>query len=357
MKRGSIFRLLVGVIFVAIFMSMLAPSAPTSTDTGLGDSNNNHAATTTNDNDESTEAFGDSNNNHVITTTEEKHLETGAEDKNLKEESEDDTLQNPVVAPISVKIDGVAHLYCFFHSTSQSTIAYRVIEGSGVVFDTSGLVLTARHVVDPSFTANFYPKSLSDHERALYKNLAFDYCEVGLPADRGIPGEIVADMDRPYKYVANKIVFSPSSLSLNDQYAEMHADFAVIQITSINQEFAKSYNNIQFPSSFPANKLLKEIITTNSDVVSYSYPAYNQGGNIDSFITLKRFYTSIAKSASFGEVSFYEIKKSNTWNGSSGSPIFWNGYVVGILFAGDITSGNDVVVSSKTIVDFSGLGR
>lgn len=257
------------------------------------------------------------------------------------------------ISPRQITAKGIVGLLCYYSSRNpQITRAYADSEGnilskaSGVVVSPEGYILTARHLVDPAWANEVYASTTPEWERIVQTNIDFKYCEVGLPPSDTLPTvqEIKTlnsqlALVHPFPYVAT-IHFIPSQDGLSDlEYRQL--DFAVLKISGARADCANTTSCV-LPAAFPYNPMLiSQVPPVRSGIVSFGYPAeaINTSGGAFTNFFLKGAVGNIEEH--YGGDKYFNGKNfvfrwsaNNIISGRSGSPIFWNGYVIGLFHAG-----------------------
>ena len=180
-----------------------------------------------------------------------------------------------------------------------------------------------------------YASSTTKLEKELNRHFKFRYCEVGIPnIDKAQTVEIIKQ-SRPktylnpyYPYIAT-LFFNPTQGELSDlEYKQM--DFAVLKINDIAKQCA-AFGSCVLPSSFQYNPVLKDVIFgQNEDIINYGYPA--EPALVGAVGYIKNYYGG----DKYFKDKFFNIEwwTYGTSPGSSGSPIFWKGYIIGLEQSG-----------------------
>lgn len=223
-------------------------------------------------------------------------------------------LPAPLPAEKEINLKSVAVLVCHFKKEDGGE---ELIRGSGVIISPEGLILTARHLIEPVF----------NNSPAL-KNTSFDFCEVGFPPkDR--PAFEIEDIKRinPFLEVTNKPYKARVGIRLPETgFSDLEKetfDLAILKISEAADNFV--YAPLLF-SIHPGK-------TDEALVFGYPVEASPGGG----------FFTHLLKGAvgkitdlwggdkKFkNELLIFGVE-TETRGGFSGSPLFWRGYVVGII--------------------------
>ena len=226
-------------------------------------------------------------------------------------------------------------------------------KGSGVIIHPDGYILTAKHIVDPAFVKWFYYGTST--EQVIEDTLTFDYCEVGLPNTENLPTpqEIQSlnpsiELQHPFPYIAT-LDFNPVSNSLSNlEYESL--DFAILKITRTRDD-CQTFNMCKLPNSFSYNPVTIDTLPANYPLINFGYPAEvinSQGGGFSTF--LLKGAVGYLDSYVHGDQHLKNIPLYFKWSaddvlpGRSGSPVFWKGYVVGLVSS--IQSSNVTIIRS-----------
>ena len=224
-------------------------------------------------------------------------------------------------------------------------------KGSGVVVDPQGYILTAKHIVDPQWTNIAYGSSTPPDEVQLNDELTFDYCDVGVPPDQAAPSTALLQsinpsiaIPNPFPYIAT-IAFDPPQDEMSDlEYDNL--DVAVLKITAPMKD-CQTFNLCTLPPSFAYSPVLYTSAPYASSapnfLIDFGYPAESinsYGGSFTDFY-LKG---AVGRMTNYfdGDQYFNNVPLAFQWQandvlpGRSGSPIYWQGYVIGIEVSGEV---------------------
>lgn len=260
---------------------------------------------------------------------------------------------------ITVDPQSIVGILCYYNdtytnkNTGQTVYAAddEEVRGSGVIINSKGDILTNRHIIQQPETQTTI-NDQNGNPIPISVSYQLDHCDVGqLPGGATLPTVSQIQSINPYiqipvlGYTAQPIFISPTAglSSLEVQYA----DFAILGITGVSAS-GPTFNINSVPSSFPYATLLPieyhpDIL--NSQVVTYGFPGDITSGQGNFFQTLTMTGSvGTVTSVNDGDQFYSETPLIINTNlaiahGRSGSPLFWRGYVVGIITF--FTSGND----------------
>lgn len=223
----------------------------------------------------------------------------------------------------------------------------RPARGSGVIFDRRGYVLTNRHVVaetEEPATATVGGKTIE-----LVARSTRGACFLGnIPEGFSLPSadEIqtfnptiripVAGYSADVLYIPEGDRYSPAEKDL--------IDFAILKISGVSPE-GPTFGVDTLPAEFPFAEMLesKPYALAGERVFTYGSPADAVTVGRDDFKTLNVVGgVGTVTRVEFGEKFFADFPLS-IWTklearpGRSGSPLFWRGYVIGLLTASSIS--------------------
>ncbi len=214
-------------------------------------------------------------------------------------------------------------------------------KGSGVIISPTGVILTVRHLVDLVYTSELEPNAVSAQTAA---NFSLDYCEVGqVPADSALPTasdirSINPSILVPVLGYRAKLKYVPSNLLLSD-LERKRLDFALLQIDGVSND-GPTFGFTKLPDSFPTATLLKyDSLDIGNEVITYGFPgditdaksgSFNQLYLAGSVGRVKEIYGG---DSYFYNQPFVINTAMEVRSGRSGSPLFWNGKVAGIINA------------------------
>lgn len=274
------------------------------------------------------------------------------------------TLSNPTpettstvpVSPAPLKIDipateinpgSIVGVLCTYRYGND----LQLFKGSGVIVNQQGFVLTARHLIDPKWTLEAYNSTLTPAQKDLYANAVLDHCEVGLPSGLTLPSPQDIQTFNPsilitrnFQYVADPF-FLPSRANLSDE--EYHTvDIAVLKISSATQNCSAWNTNCDQFGKFPYTPVLSAGFPQSEDqILSYGYPS--EAGINHEGDTFYNFYLKgavgtvggsiLGNTRFFSQPIAFAMEANDIQGGRSGSPVFWKGKVIGILYGSTST--------------------
>lgn len=253
----------------------------------------------------------------------------------------------PAVADIPIDLRSVVVVKCLFKGPGgRQATAY----GSGVVINPAGYVLTARHVVDMPYTYRITGGTQG------FSDYILDSCRIAVPPDgteTPTPAEIrTINPFTPvteFAYGAELAFVPPDPLETGMSEGEYDfADSALLRIVSAA--------NGTLPRSFIASPVkIVELPAQGDEVVSFGFPSgvpsygnnfYLQGsvGEIRDLVGGDRLF----KNQPVGMTATME-----TIGGRSGSPVFWHGYVAGVIRSKEDYSRNTAISAVFPIARFA----
>jgi len=250
------------------------------------------------------------------------------------------------LSPVMISPQALVGLDCFLRNKKTGAIV-TYGKGSGVVIDSRGYVLTARHVVDFAFVNRFYENT--GFSTGTY---AFDHCDAGLmPKATNLPTPELIRKVNPYAALG-PLSYHASVLYIPDEQGLSGAeipelDFAILKIDGVSTQ-GKAAGVTSTPSTFVTATLLPATVPpTGAEVLTYGFPGYITDAYHASFDTLylvgsvgtvKGVLNGDQQFA--GKPLFLNTIMENS-PGRSGSPLFWNGYVVGVVVGQSATNTAD----------------
>lgn len=235
--------------------------------------------------------------------------------------------------------------------------------GTGVIIDTRGYILTNKHV-----GGTFVQKATTTigyDELVLTITSKNTGCLAGgLSEDTVLPtsGQIQAFNPTARVPVLGYTVaplYEPTGAGWSE-LERSEADFTVLKITGLSPD-GPTFGVASLPKEFPHAELLplKDSFRAGAPVLSYGAPADATAAKADLFSTIYILGATgqLAKlekgNRAFADVPLTVRLNMEVSGGRSGSPVFWNGYVVGIVQAhksGDKTQ--TLAVASDAILKY-----
>jgi len=276
--------------------------------------------------------------------------------------------------PITTEPKSVVGLWCYYNSrSSQLNLMVGsqsiVFQSSGVIINPQGYILTAKHVVDPAWTKKAYATS-TDGLDILYDNIDFDHCDVGnLPDGRSLPTPDDIKTFNPMldigamRYRAS-LYFDPPQGSMSESEFET-ADFAILKITGPADHCSTWYTDCSSSGPFPyAPVLYSSIPAVGQSLITYGFPV-EASPDYQSKLFLKGAVGRIAEYDN-GDNYFKNTPFQIQWTaddvmgGRSGSPVFWKGYAIGVLYEKTTYSPTSTIMAMPAIYKIlsnNGLGN
>lgn len=252
------------------------------------------------------------------------------------------TPKPPTLEPRPIDLRSVVGIYCDFENKSGETARYR---GSGVIiregdYSAGTYILTNRHVVDVQWA-----KWLTD-DPDIDPGLKLTECKVHILRAEG---KILPEERYPYPYYdlrytsgvqydfRARLAYLPKTEDLSEN-EESELDYAILEITGKNT--SKYFENenprlwsapIFAPSSREWLEMIKE-----SRVVMPGYAFQQTGGAFEEFRLLTK--DGVVKDVYAGDeglkgtpLTMIVEVPPDAYGGRSGSPIFYKGYLIGLV--------------------------
>jgi peptidoglycan hydrolase-like protein with peptidoglycan-binding domain len=254
----------------------------------------------------------------------------------------------PAIPPSVINPTSVVGILCLYDYRG----AIQLMKGSGVIVNPEGYILTARHIVDPRYTLRAYSETLDAEQKDLYSNATLRSCQIGLPENiSSLPSADVIRTLNPSSLISRNFqyavqtYFVPSETNLVE--AEYRtADVAVLKVIGPTPTCSFTSRLCDLTNNFPYTPVSTIMPEVGTEILSYGYPveaSINESGN--------QFYDFYLKGA-VGNVGIYvggtqhflnepmsfSFQAQDIQNGRSGSPLFWKGKVIGILFGSTVGS-------------------
>ena len=278
------------------------------------------------------------------------------------------------VAPASIPIStqSIVGLRCYYTTPDPNILALLGTSTfssqlTGVVVNPDGYILTAKHGVDPQWVSQIVLASSS--AQVIFSQSVFKYCDVGVPPESYSlptwqqiqalnPGEPLG----PMRYTAS-LYFDPSSSTMSEQ--EYHeTDFAILKINGVANGCSTWYPDCTLPSQFPYSPVFSAVPPVRSQLLTYGYPVEAESDYQNQFY-LKGAFGHVS-SFDYGDTYFSTTALALHWSaddimgGRSGSPLYWNGYVVGVLSNRNVDEATSTAVAMPAIekvLQNNGLGN
>lgn len=218
-------------------------------------------------------------------------------------------------------------------------------KGSGVIIDPRGYVITNRHVLErEEQEANL---EINGNSYSVTLHFSLRSCRAGrvarglvLPTKQEILTYNPSAQVPVLGYKLQKI-YVRDRLGMSEGESFM-ADFALLKIVGLTDE-APTFGISSLPASFEYARLLplKDLDIPNKEVFTYGFPGDVTEGKQSDFETLY-FTGSVGRIVQIEEGDQYYkgtplsiVTKMEIYHGRSGSPLFWRGYVIGLVTALD----------------------
>ncbi len=251
------------------------------------------------------------------------------------------------VADIPIDLRSVVVVKCFFKNSAGSRVT---TYGSGVMVGAEGYVLTARHVVDMAYTYR-----ITGGRQGL-KAYAFESCHIAIPPD-GIQTPTVAAIRTinpftpvtEFAYVAQvaSVVPDPAASGMSEAEHDF-ADSALLRITSAVGG--------ALPYAFVVSPMkIFEFPAQGDEVVSFGFPSGvpSYGNNFHLQGSVGEIKDIVGGDLFFKDQPLGMTALMETIGGRSGSPVFWHGYVIGVISAKEDYSRNTSIAAIFPLARFA----
>ncbi len=264
----------------------------------------------------------------------------------------------------------IVGILCYFNTTLTDPRNGQTIQGekeevrgSGVIIDSRGYILTNRHVIKESEATTTATDNSNGNTVTLMVDYVLDHCEIGqISSDSHLPTPSEIQSLNPYiripvlGYTAMPVYIS-SEVGLSNLEIDA-ADFALLKVTGLTQA-GPTFGVTSIPSSFPYVKLLAagQYLASGTQVVTYGFPGDVTAGQGNSFetMTLTGSVGSVTEvyvgDKHYADTPLVIDTKMEVNHGRSGSPLFWRGYVVGLItfYIGDNRTNSGSVASDAIL--------
>lgn len=237
-------------------------------------------------------------------------------------------------------------------------------KGSGVIVNPNGAVLTARHLVDPHWTAWAYAATLTPWQKDFYGGAQLDHCEIGLPEGNTLPTASEIRSVNPgfaitqvFQYSATP-QFIPRTLPGMSDNESRALDFSLLHITGPTSDCATRVQRCDLSAErFPYTPLLyQEMPRARADeVLTFGYPAENINDSSSGFYNfflkgaVGQIQDIFVGDAALRDTNLnFSFAANDLQSGRSGSALFYKGYVIGVLY-GNISTQISFNVSAQAI--------
>ncbi|MEK7093890.1 MAG: trypsin-like peptidase domain-containing protein [Patescibacteria group bacterium] len=252
--------------------------------------------------------------------------------------------------------------YSFSHPLTGEVFRGETMKkGSGVIIDPRGYVITNRHILEWADEEEVV--TIGETTYPVTVKYSLGACKAGRVAKGNViptRNEIltinpltqvpVLGFTLQPIYVRNRF-----GMSNNEAF---FSDFAFLYINGITEE-GPTFGVTALPTSFEYAKILpiKNIDLVDKEVITYGFPGDVTTGKGSSFQTLY-FTGSVGKIVKINQgdqyyknTPLYIETKMEIYPGRSGSPVFWRGYVIGLVMAEDSNNRtNSYSVASDVIL-------
>ncbi len=249
---------------------------------------------------------------------------------------------------IAINHQTVVGLLCKFDLTIKDQVSDKLIaqgevesKGSGVIVSADGKILTNRHVVKKE--GGIQSTIIDGSNVSGNFTYSLKQCLVGVvPPNTTLPtpdeiravNPLVMVTVLPYTASVEKISLSVGLSDLEKQYA----DFALLKINGVSAD-GPTFGYSSVPASFPYAKIIpiNGVMPPGQQVITFGFPGDIGAARNDSFSTM---YLSGSlgnvKEVYVGDVYYASTPlviatNMEIYRGRSGSPLFWRGYIVGLV--------------------------
>lgn len=262
------------------------------------------------------------------------------------------------ISPRPIDLQSIVGIQCNFSNQESEPVTWR---GSGVFINSEGYILTNRHLVDPKWTKWAYSDNEVDETmRLLDCEVRFlnsekiltveEYQGSGIRLDATPYGflDLGKTSGGPYYDFKAEVVYVPDEQELSET-ERRNLDFAVLRITTKNpNKYSGSQNpKIHFSPILLPTVTHWETVLKNKKILIPGYAYQEAGANSFQDYRLLTKEGEIMKiyvgDTLFTDTPFVVETKiyPDSSGGRSGSPIFYNGYVVGLYQNKGLPQEND----------------
>ncbi len=230
----------------------------------------------------------------------------------------------------------IVGLDCFFSGPDKQLSEAR---GSGVIISPDGTILTVRHLVDLKFSASVDPNSVPDYTA---QNFTLDHCDAGqVPAGSVLPsGDVIRSLNPfipvPGLFYRAGLSYLPRDTGQSANEAS-HLDFALLKISGLS-DAGRMATGVSLPVSFDYSPLESSgDLVRGTQVLTYGFPGDVTRGLGQQFSQLYmlggvgRIKEVYGGDRVFLNQPFVINTEMEVRSGRSGSPLFLNGKVIGIV--------------------------
>ena len=252
------------------------------------------------------------------------------------------------IVDIPIDLRSVVVVKCVFKNAAGNQVT---TYGSGVIVGAEGYVMTARHVVDMAYTYR-----ITGGKQGLL-NYSLDSCRIAVPPD-GTKTPTTAEIRTinpftavtEFAYVAQVafVVPEPMVSGISDGEYDF-VDSVLLRITSAVSG--------SMPHSFVTSPMkIFELPAQGDLVVSFGFPsgAPTYGSNFYLQGSVGEIKDVVGGDSLFKDQPVGMTAVMETIGGRSGSPVFWHGYVVGVISAKEDYSRNTAISAVFPLARFAG---
>jgi Trypsin-like peptidase domain len=259
----------------------------------------------------------------------------------------------PVVSVPKVIVDNpidlrsVVVVKCLFRNAASGAKA--TVYGSGAIVTADGYVVTARHVVDMAYTY-----AITGGKQGLVGYI-LDSCDIAVPpTGTKTPTSAEIRTLNPFTPVTEfayraQIAFVPPDSSPTGMSEAEHdfVDIALLRITSAISG--------ELPHSFVASPVKSvELPAQGDEVVTFGFPSGipSYGNNFYLQGSIGQVKDLVGGDQLFKNEPVGMTAAMETIGGRSGSPVFWHGFVVGVVSSKEDYSRNTTVAGIYPLTRF-----